>query len=269
MLDIIAVVGTLVPIPCIIVMTVLSLTIGTVLNTFAIPIEYHFFSNVAMVGVPSISLLLGIYVYCLSVLASPIIRAIHRDTGIEDIDPVTIVRDATTRTVVATYYVRCSHQEESTSKRVTTFMATHTHEVQHTDETSMDLGVKGDMMIQMVLKPNVIVDEDSKRFLDGIKQDLYQFYKGRDKICNIKYSLEIPGIPSMHMLVPNNKHVMLNHRLMMLIVATVFLTPIYVLVCRLNTRFISHLITKRLMPEVVKGYDYGASAPCMSNENGL
>jgi hypothetical protein len=60
--------------------------------------------------------------------------------------------------------------------------------------------------------------------------------------------LEIPGIPHTATLITGKKHPIMGRRVMILFVSTVFLVPLYLLICSLKTKIVTHKITKKLIP---------------------
>src|SRR5699024_5428675 len=98
------------------------------------------------------------------------------------------------------------------------------------------------------LYPDIQVDEESRLFLECIKQNMYRYYKGRDAYCNIKYTVDMPGLPRTCVLAKSKDLPLLSMRVMSMVLLTIVGTPLYLLACRLCTRMIKHPIIKKISP---------------------
>lgn len=243
----ISIIGTVLPIPVTVTVTAASLLMWTLLNSLAIPTPYHIVGNVVMITAPMIALLFSVYIYAASVMASPIISAMYN--GSEDIDPSIIMREACTRSIVVTFYVECWSRNDG--DKVITFTSTHTHELYH-DTTIGDMPDVGDAkIIRLKIIPKVELMEGTKEMLDGMQQNLYDHYKDRGVHCSVKYKVDIPGLPMTLTLVSGIKY---STTVTMLVISSIILTPIYLLVYWMKTKFIQYEVVKHVAPTIKEGY---------------
>lgn len=242
-----SIIGTIAPVPVTVTVTGISLFIWTLLNSLVIPIPFHTLTNIIMLGMPMLSLLFSVYIYSISVMRSSVIRAMY--SGSEDIDPSIIMREACTRSVMATFYIECWNRNDG--HKVITFRSTHTHELCHNTIES-DVPSTGDSnIIALSIKPRIELMEGTKTMIEDIQQGLYDHYKDRGVHCSVKYKIDIPGLPMNLTLISGIKY---SSTVTALVIASIILTPIYLLAYRLKTRFIEYEVYKQVEPSIKEGY---------------
>lgn len=247
------IIGTAAPVPIILTTTGLSLIVWTILNSLAIPVPYHTVTNIIMVLGPMASLALSIFIYAISVMRSPVIRAMYSET--EDIDPSLIMTQASSRSVVATFYIECWDRNDG--RKVITFTATHTHELQNVTVETPIPDVKDFNIVNLRVVPSIELTEETEEMLSSIQKSLYNHYKDRGSHCSVKYRVDVPGLPMSLTLTPGIHH---NPVITTLVVCSVILTPIYLIFYRMKTKFLEYKVTKRVMPNIRDTYP---SAPPM------
>ncbi len=243
----ITIIGTVAPIPVTVTVTGISLLVWTILHSFVIPDAYHVLGNMAMVGVPMMTLLAMTYVYAISIIRSPLIRAMY--SGSEDIDPSIIIGEVSNRSVVVTFYVECWNRNDG--DKTVTFASTHTHELHHETSSKPLPQVDGANIISLHIVPKIDVSEETKAMLDQMQQSLYDHHHMKGVHCSVKYKLDIPGLPMRTTLISGIKY---DPTITSLVIASIFLVPIYMIYYRTKTKFIQHEVVKHVIPSIKDAY---------------
>lgn len=247
MIGIISILGMISVVPIVFGSTFLSILIFTIVNN-SIPKEWYPLTNIAMVILPCISVIVAGYIYSLSVISNPIVKAILARNKADSIPPSTVISDVKKRVVVATFIVTCWHRYSG--PKIITYISTQTYEIPHIDETPSlnDQVYNSQSLVQIHFQPDIIITDDGRKYLARVEQELYDSYRHRGQYCSISYRLEIPGLPYTSTLVTGKKYTLMGRRVMMFFIATVFLAPIYLIICSLKTRIVYHKVTKKLNP---------------------
>ena len=174
---------------------------------------------------------------CLGGIATYVIRAI---TGMlkvpgKVITPRAGMSDLVSGDVLATFQVTCSHMDGDAE--VYTHYANHTYVLAHDDRTSMDIRFGTDTATYIELIPKIVLDDDSKKFLGDIRDDLLKRYKDRDDRRTIERTIHITGLRKPHGYVALNDP---KHGL------TTFAEPISMLMCWMCDRSISVDVVKHV-----------------------